>query len=142
MSSGKRKFTTPYRPLAIGLALALAAAPALAGNGESGFVGGAAAPEAADKTQGMAIMSAVLSNGALAWGAGVVSSSRESLGRYLVIFNRDINPGCSPVASSGSGNRVAGVTGPVVSNGVYIESRDFAGNLQDSQVTLVVFCPN
>jgi hypothetical protein len=82
----------------IQLAIALAVAgliPAFAATAQQ-------APAAADNTQGMAIMSAiVLDNGTLHHPVGVTSATRFAAGSYELVFERPIT-NCAATASSGA----------------------------------------
>ncbi len=127
--------------LAVTVAAALAAAPATAQAPEP--ILGGPAPEAADKTQGMALMSAyVLGAGALVenWGGGAVSAERVDIGGYDVIFARSII-GCPAAVTVVTSSRTASIFGVVGDGtGYRVLTRDTAGTLADSQFFITVMC--
>jgi hypothetical protein len=98
-----------------------------------------------DKTQGVAIMSAVVnSNGTLFSGTGGVSSTRIAAGTYRVAFPRSVED-CTWVASlgnvGGEGNALGTVSASVAlvpeELTLFVDGNaNFSGN-----VMLVVFCP-
>ncbi len=143
MSIGSQVFTTPHNSLAIGLALALAAAPAVAADDQLGFVAGAPAPEAADMTQGMAIMSAAIEeDGTLipGFGYGVVSAQKNSTGSYTVRFSRSLL-GCAPMVSSPWGTTTMFAVGGVSAQGtVIVSARTTEAALVDRPFWVFVFC--
>jgi hypothetical protein len=88
------------------------------------------------------------SNGSLARGSGVATSSRAAPGLYHVDFNRDVT-GCAFVASAGnlvaSGNNPPAKfasTAPGLGNAnrVLVEMRDAGGYTVDSNFHLAVLC--
>ncbi len=85
------------------LAGALTAMPASAQQGLTPGAGSQGpAPEAADKTLGMALMGAVVSsNGSYdpGFSSGVVSTTRLEVGVYRVVFNRSLS-GCTPASTA------------------------------------------
>ena len=100
----------------------------------------AAAPQAADQTLGIAIMSAfVSSTGELVEGAGVVSSVRNTAGRYTVKFNRAL-AGCVSTATLwGNAYSIIAVypQGDTVNVGA---NNPANGNPTDENFQLIVFC--
>ena len=72
------------------------------------------APAAADKSLGMAVMSAVIaSNGTLVRGAGAVSATRLAAGSYTVTFNRSLAD-CSFLGGIGAGKAPGHASGYVI----------------------------
>lgn len=135
------------RPISTALTLAcLAASLALAGpaaaKAPQPLLGGSA-PEAADQTNGMAIMSGLIdSGGSLApgWGGGIVSSERISAGNYDVVFARPIN-GCPASATTAAVGRIASVTGFVSNNhGYRVITFNTSGTAVDASFYLTVTC--
>ena len=140
---------------AAALCLSLAAAGA-ASAAEGGIVpipgagAPAAVPEAADKTLGMAIMSAgVAANGALVTGAGVVKVEPVGTGFYKLEFDRGLQ-GCTCVVTPGdpggsflTANLTSSATCGSVNfpNEAYAVFYNLQGNAANSAFTMIVFCP-
>jgi hypothetical protein len=109
------------------------------------------APAVADKTLGMALMSATVDAATppnLIRGSGVVSVNRQFAGFHEVVFNRDLS-NCSCTASTGRysvGNYTSTVTAaancPYASNSVVVATTNHQASFTDSPFHLIVFCPN
>jgi len=113
--------------------------------GAPGAPGAAGAP-GADAVSLWAVVNG--SNGSLARGSGVASSTRSTPGLYTVTFNRDVT-GCAFVASAGNPAKSASnppakfaATAPSATsaNGVLVEMRDSGGYTVDSNFHLAVLC--
>lgn len=123
------------------LMLSAAAAPANA-------AGKTRTPEAADRTLGFALMSAVVSEtGTLLRGSGVKSVKKlEGSGSYEVIFERNVRA-CTYVASltdeefdSTQGGTAGSAPRGTNAAGVYVDTRNGAGVFTDLPFSLIVFC--
>ena len=128
----------------LSLAVALASSPAFAPAAKSDALSGSGpVPEVADKTLGTAVSGAVLNDGVInsLFSAGLVSSSRTGTGSYTATFNRNLY-GCIPVIMAFTANRTATVGGPTGTGDDTwtIQTRDLAGALADSDVTIINFC--
>ena len=106
----------------------------------------APAPEAADQTLGMAIMSAsVDADGTLLGGAGVTRLVNSG-GSYALDFARSI-AGCARVANIGLPTAQVG-SGSITTSGdaeipdrLFVNTRDANGSLAAQPFHLIVFCP-
>ena len=125
-------------PLGLAAAVAIAAAPAFAGK---------SAPEAADKTQGMALMSAIVSaEGALQHGVGAIKVDRPGTGNYYVTFSRSI-AGCAlfPASANIEGGPYAGVlvsASNVFADAsiVHVNTTNTSASSMNAPFMLMVFC--
>lgn len=110
------------------------------------------AAAAADKTRGMALLSANVSgSGTLIGGVGAVSSSRTSVGLFVVTFARNVED-CTPVANIGSslqgGSLLPGMVSANVHNifdapnpeDISVFTSAANGNAADIAFHLIVFC--
>lgn len=121
------------------LASALFAGPA--------FAQSSPAPEAADKTLGMALMSAIVNrDGVLVGGSGVVSVQFDlDKMRYEVAFERDVS-GCAHVATVGEPDKdawdgYATTTRDITLGGKGVSVATILnGNLTKLPFHLIVFC--
>lgn len=124
--------------LAALLALA-AAAPALAGRGSP-------APAAADRTLGMAMMSAGVNAGCTIHSAnGALTVQKQATGICDVLFIRELD-GCHAVAGVGVeefGPTPTGIASQFrgANGAVRVRTSDFAGVATDLPFTVIVFCP-
>lgn len=109
----------------------------------------APAPEAADKTLGMAILSAsVAGDGSRVRDAGVAAVERVSLGTFRVTFERSIAT-CTCTASAGANDVNAALYGlTAAANCPYfaadsarINIANSGGQLVDAPFHVLVFCP-
>lgn len=138
--------------LTLSIAVFLLAAPAEARKDKKDTSGAPAASktEAADKSQGMAMLSALVDDDAtVIRGSGVVSATSDgpNTGRYRVVFNRDVT-GCVYVANVGSisSNTVpdTGTAATVAlfnnAKGVFVQTRNGTGTAADRAFMLIVFC--
>lgn len=118
--------------------------------GASAAEAGAGSREAADKTLGMAILSAsVAGDGSRVRDAGVTAIERVSLGTYKVTFARPIAT-CTCTASAGANSVDAALYGVTASANCPYYAADSAriniansgGMLVDAPFHVLVFCPN
>ena len=138
------KCDCPLYVLAFGLATALAAPPAFAQAAKS-------APEAADMTLGMALMSAIVdAEGNLVSGAGAVSARKvNDQGFFEVFFQRTVG-NCTSVASVGGASYVSTIGHGMaetynVANigggtGITVLTRDQSGVPVKRDFQVIVFC--
>ncbi|MEJ8571346.1 hypothetical protein [Microbaculum marinum] len=135
--------------LSLAVAATLAASPAAAKmeEGEPGYVA-PPAPEAADKTLGMALMSAsVIAGCDQSRGAGLEGIEDISAGVCNVTFNRNVRD-CTIVTGVGafSGTVVDGhaqfnyISGAENDNIIQVETRNNANNPADISFHVIVFC--
>jgi hypothetical protein len=116
-------------------------------------LGGAAIAESklgivpsAGTAQGVFRQAVVTTAGLLARGRGVSSATRTAVGRYQVIFDRDVR-GCAYIASIGDAGGAAPAAGLVETaalgsnvNGVSLRTQNSAGNPSDRPFHLIVSC--
>ena len=98
------------------------------------------------RAYGLRVWGVIDSNGSLVRGAGVTSTSRPSAGAYHIVFNQDVT-GCAYLATLGRiGAQVAqpgeiGTGGlPGTPNGVWVRTRDSAGNVSDRSFHIAIAC--
>jgi hypothetical protein len=124
--------------------------PAMARNeGDPGYVP-PPAPEAADQTLGMSIMSvSVLAGCTTSFrGSGVVSINNSALGSCDVTFNRSVRD-CTNVAAIGAFGTTTGsgearadyISGAANDNILRVRTTTSAGAAADNSFQLIVFCP-
>lgn len=129
--------------LGAGFAVALATAPAAA-QGQVPILGGPA-PEAADQTLGMALMTGLV-NGLSGTvdedrSAGLVSVNHTSVGNYDVVFRRNIY-NCASTITPVNASRIATISYYVATNtGYRVLIQDLAGNAANASFFIVVMCP-
>jgi hypothetical protein len=116
-------------------------------------IGGAAILEsrlgpvpASGTAEGSARQAVVTGAGLLARGRGVTSATRVAVGRYQVIFNRDVR-GCAYVATIGDAGAAAPQAGQLETsqlasnvNGVSLRTQNSDGNPADRAFHLLVSC--
>jgi hypothetical protein len=125
-----------------------AAAAFLVAAGGSVLQSAPVAPAAADKTRGMALMSATVAGGpTLIRGSGAVSVSSSATGFVDVVFDRDISdcsctasPGAYVVGETSSGN-TASANCPYASNSVRVTLMSAFGGFTSASFHVIVFCP-
>jgi hypothetical protein len=98
------------------------------------------------QAEGLSHHAVVTAQGILTRGRGVSSAARTAVGRYQVIFNRDIR-GCAYVASLGAGSAEAPPEGQATTGGVStnvnavaIRTESSNGTLVDRPFHLIVSC--
>lgn len=146
-----RFFQHSYKPspalvlafIALSVALVGSAIAGKADDRSSAAVGKAAQDSRAN---GLSLWAVISSNGSLVRGAGVTRTSRPRAGAYHVIFNRDVRR-CGYLATLGrTGAQLAqggqiGTGGlPRTPNGVWVRTRNNAGNLVDRSFHIAVTC--
>jgi hypothetical protein len=127
-----------------------AAAAFLVAAGWSVLQSAPVAPAAADKTLGMALMSATVDANTppnLVRGSGAVSVSSSGIGFADVVFDRDLS-NCSCTASAGThllGNYTSLVTAsancPYASKSALVITTDHNNMFTIAPFHLIVFCP-
>jgi hypothetical protein len=121
--------------------IALAFAAAL-----TGYEARAQAPQAADQTFGMALLSATVgSNGVLIHGAGALSSQRNVVGDYYIDFVRSIvnctiiagvsHPGGGMIRGFASASRL-----PATNNRAWVVTSLYTGVQTDLPFAVTVLC--
>jgi hypothetical protein len=98
------------------------------------------------RANGLRLWGVIDTDGSLVRGAGVTSTSRTAAGAYHVVFNQDVSD-CGYLATLGrTGAEVAqggeiGTGGlPETPNGVWVRTRDSAGNLTDLSFHIAIAC--
>ncbi|HEY1962280.1 MAG TPA: hypothetical protein VGG69_07675 [Rhizomicrobium sp.] len=94
---------------------------------------------AADKTLGMALLSAVVDqNGNLLYGNGAVSVQKPDTGFYVITFARSV-ANCTSVASGNTDQTIIRV-GIFAGDDESVSAEDAAGKAKDAAFQLLVFC--
>lgn len=98
------------------------------------------------RAYGLRLWAVIDTNGSRVRGSGVTSTTRAAPGAYHVVFNQDVT-GCGYLATLGrTGAQVAqggeiGTGGlPGTPNGVWVRTRDSAGNLTDRSFHIAITC--
>ncbi|MEJ8570517.1 hypothetical protein [Microbaculum marinum] len=132
---------------ALALAAILAASPAAAQKDDGRGPARTRAPEAADQTLGMALMSANVSYGCNhGYGSGLIGLNSPGAGACVVTFDRDIRR-CTAVASLGLSLMASTAPGSILAyvsadhgDAVIVETRDVNGDYADYAFSALVFC--
>jgi hypothetical protein len=152
------RFLNRYRPSPAMVLAFIALSVSLAGNaaalqGTTGvkaddLAAGSAGKRATAKTRayGLRLWAVIDGNGSLVRGRGVTSATRASTGAYHIVFKKNVRK-CAYLATIGrTGAEVAepgeiGTGGlPETVKGVWVRTRDSAGNLSDRSFHVGIIC--
>jgi hypothetical protein len=144
------RFLRRYKPSPAAVLAFIALTVALAGSATAlqGNAGDTATGSAAKKTRayGLRLWAVIDANGSLVRGGGVDSATRADTGAYHIVFKKNVRE-CAYLATLGrTGAEVAdpgeiGTGGlPETVKGIWIRTRDSAGNLADRSFHVGIIC--